>query len=197
MISEEEVKKKIEELQKNHKETKKPCLFLDRDGVIIEDSGYPHRVEQMKPIRGVMDIIHWARKNGFWVIVVTNQAGIAKGKFSMDQFTMCTNFLNEYFAKFNITFDAWYVCPYHPDGIVPQYKQESFLRKPWPGMVLKALEEFPIDLKKSLMIGDKESDRLKFLNLRTFLIRGAYALSSKEDVFDSHENLLKYLIQHG
>ena len=94
----------------------------------------------------------------YYVFVVTNQAGIAKGKYTEEQFLELTKWMENEFLNYKIKIAKTYYCPYHEKAAIKQYKQDSFDRKPNPGMLLKAIKEFNIDPRKSIMIGDKESD---------------------------------------
>ena len=89
---------------------------------------------------------------------MTNQAGIAKGKYTEEQFLELTKWMENQFLKQGIKITKTFYCPYHKDAIIEKYRQDSYDRKPNPGMILKAIEEFNIDPRQSIMIGDKESD---------------------------------------
>ncbi|MBS1720992.1 MAG: HAD family hydrolase [Armatimonadetes bacterium] len=137
---------------------KKPCAFLDRDGVINVDHDYVHLPEQLEFIPTAPEAIRWLNENGYLVVVVTNQSGIARGKFTQEQFYRFTEYLDERLAEHGAHIDATYHCPYHPDGIVPEFTMESQLRKPAPGMLLKAMAEHPIEVRGSFLIGDNVRD---------------------------------------
>ncbi|MES2677064.1 MAG: D-glycero-beta-D-manno-heptose 1,7-bisphosphate 7-phosphatase [Pseudomonadota bacterium] len=139
---------------------KHKALFLDRDGVINIDHGYVGKKEDFHFIDGIFELCQKAQNAGYLIIIVTNQAGIAKGYYSEEQFLELTKWIEGEFLKHNIKITKTYYCPYHIEGVVEKYKQDSFDRKPNPGMLLKAIKEFNIDPVKSVMIGDKESDIL-------------------------------------
>ena len=105
----------------------------------------------------------------------------------------CTKDFIEYFKEHKITFDLINHCPYHPEGKVPSYKKPSLLRKPNPGMILATMNNLAIDLHESIMIGDKDSDEIKWMNLKTFFIKGKYALSKDDNVFPNHHELFEHL----
>ncbi|MBF0297360.1 MAG: HAD-IIIA family hydrolase [Oligoflexia bacterium] len=178
---------------------KRPGLFLDRDGVIIKDVGYIKDVQQIEIYPEIIPIIKWARNHDFFVFVVTNQAGVARGYFSEEDVVKINNAIEEILDhRWGITIDKWYYCPFHPTKGIGYYKQESNLRKPRPGMLLEAAKEFTIDLEKSIMIGDKKSDIiLELPGLRTFLIKQNYSLDGvdKNIVYENHQQLLHHLLK--
>ncbi|MDI2091446.1 D-glycero-alpha-D-manno-heptose-1,7-bisphosphate 7-phosphatase [Commensalibacter oyaizuii] len=134
------------------------CLFLDRDGVINVDTRYPYRKDELQLIDGVGKAIAKMNSLGYLVIVVTNQSGIARGFFSEQDMHQFHHHINILLRKENAFINAFYFCPYHPDGIVPIYKQEHINRKPNPGMIEQAIKDYSIDRRKSFLIGDKMTD---------------------------------------
>ena len=136
----------------------KPALFLDRDGTLIEDVGYPHRDEDLRILDGVFVALRRARKMGFLLVIVTNQSGVARGYFSEEVVERFHVKMRQVFAEEDISFDGIYSCPYHPTEGVGPYRIDSPLRKPQPGMLLQAAKDLQIDLPASFMIGDKLSD---------------------------------------
>lgn len=134
------------------------ALFLDRDGVINVDRGYVHRICDFEFIEGVFDLCDWFQKLGFLIIVATNQAGIGRGYYSEAEFLSLTAWMNMQFASRNITIAHTYYCPSHPEHGIGHYRTESFNRKPNPGMILTARDDYELDLAGSVLIGDKESD---------------------------------------
>ncbi|MDC7676497.1 HAD-IIIA family hydrolase [Asticcacaulis machinosus] len=137
----------------------RPCLFLDRDGVINEDKGYTHRPEDLKFINGAPEAIKFANDNGFFVIVVTNQSGVARGLYSLCEVDKFHQEINRRLAATGAYIDDFYNCPYHEDGIVPEYAVANHPdRKPNPGMILRAKRDWNIIDAQSFMVGDKPSD---------------------------------------
>lgn len=134
------------------------ALFLDRDGVINIDHGYVHQKENFNFIDGIFDLVKMANKHHFKVIVVTNQAGIARGLYSEDNFNVLTEWMISEFNKNNAYIDKVYFSPYHPTEGRGNYKQDHISRKPKPGMLLNSKEDFDIDFSRSMLIGDKYSD---------------------------------------
>jgi D-glycero-D-manno-heptose 1,7-bisphosphate phosphatase len=136
----------------------RPALFLDRDGVINVDHGYVHTQENFQFIEGVFDLVAAANRTGYLVVVVTNQAGIGRGYYSEEQFHALTHWMRARFAEHGGQIDGVYYCPCHPEHGIGEYRRESEFRKPAPGMLLQAQSELGIDLKRSILIGDKLSD---------------------------------------
>lgn len=143
---------------KNEKKTTRRALFLDRDGVINIDHGYVYRKEEFDFIPGIFKICQLAISKGFDIIVVTNQAGIGRGYYTLDDFNALTHWMIQSFLQQNIPVTAVYYCPDHPEAGIGPYRRESFYRKPNPGMLFRARNELGIDLPHSILIGDKESD---------------------------------------
>jgi D-glycero-D-manno-heptose 1,7-bisphosphate phosphatase len=134
------------------------ALFLDRDGVINLDHGYVCRVEQFEWLEGVFDTVRAAAAGGLLTIVVTNQAGIARGYYTEAAFRQLTDWMLATFAASGAPVTAVYHCPYHPDGIGPYRVADHPDRKPNPGMLLRAAREHDLDLGSSLLAGDQETD---------------------------------------
>lgn len=137
----------------------RPALFLDRDGVINVDTGYPHDPAALRLTPNAAAGIRLANDAGAWVLVVTNQSGVARGLFplaAVDAFHAAIQARID--AACGARIDAFYVCPFHRDGIVPEFTREHEDRKPAPGLLLRAMRDRPVDRARSLMIGDKPSD---------------------------------------
>ena len=136
----------------------KPALLLDRDGVINADLGHVHRIADFRFIDGIFDVCRAARDLGFLIIVVTNQAGIGRGLYTEREYRRLTAWMLRQFRQRAIAIARVYHCPFHPRYGKGRYRRESALRKPAPGMILKACKEFDLDLAASVLIGDKQSD---------------------------------------
>lgn len=138
---------------------KAPALFLDRDGVINIDTHYPSKPEDITFIEGASDAIRLAQSQGYKVVVVSNQSGIARGYASEAQVLALHQWMAARLQEKGAHVDAWYHCPFHDEAKNPAYRHEDhFDRKPNPGMVLRAALDLNIDLNRSLLIGDNESD---------------------------------------
>ncbi len=138
---------------------KKPCLFLDRDGVINIDKGYTYKSDDLVFIDGIENGIKAANEAGYYVIVVTNQAGVARGLYTLKDTDIFHAKIQEKLALNGAHIDAFYSCPFHKDGNIPEYTIDNHPdRKPNPGMLLKAFSDWPIDKENSFLIGDKDHD---------------------------------------
>lgn len=134
------------------------ALFLDRDGIINQEKNYVHRIGDFEFMDGIFDLLSYAQSQNYLLIIVTNQAGIARGYYSEDDFHRLNSWMLKQFREKGIHITQVYYCPYHPTHGIGEYKKESEFRKPGPGMILQALKEHGIDPSESLLIGDKESD---------------------------------------
>lgn len=129
------------------------ALFLDRDGVINKEKDYLYKIEDFEFIDGVFKTCRYFQNKGYLIIIITNQAGIARGKYTEKDYQVLTNWMLKEFGKEGIKISKVYHCPHHPD-----FTGECECRKPKPGMILKAQKEFNIDLENSILVGDKNSD---------------------------------------
>ncbi|TDU71418.1 D-glycero-D-manno-heptose 1,7-bisphosphate phosphatase [Prosthecobacter fusiformis] len=137
---------------------RKPIAFLDRDGVLNEDIGHLYKIEDFRWTEGARQAVKYLNEKGYYVILITNQAGIAKGKYTEEDFQILTRWMREELAKDGAHLDAVYHCPFHPDAVVPVYRQVSQDRKPAPGMLLRAMSETPHDPSRSFFIGNQPTD---------------------------------------
>lgn len=131
------------------------ALFLDRDGVINKDIGYAFKPEQIEFMPGIFELCQHAVDLNYRIIIVTNQSGIARGYYSEADFQALNQWMRACFAEHGITITAIYHCPHHPD-----FSGDCPCRKPKPGMILQAIEQFALDADRSVMIGDNLSDML-------------------------------------
>lgn len=134
------------------------ALFLDRDGVINRDDGYVYRKKDFHFIDGIFELTAAAVVRGFLPIIVTNQSGIGRGYYSERQFLQLMRWVRRRFHRHRAPIAGVYFCPFHPEHGIGRYRQESFLRKPRPGMLLRAAADFHIDLQRSLLVGDSPGD---------------------------------------
>lgn len=139
-------------------ESRNRALFLDRDGVINHDAGYTSSEESFRFIDGIFELCRAAIRSGYLLVVVTNQAGIGRGYYSEQDFLALTEWMCNRFKVEAAPISDVFYCPFHPEHGVGDYKQDSFDRKPNPGMLLRAAEKHRLDMGRSIMIGDKESD---------------------------------------
>ena len=156
----------------SHSRTNKPrqpAAFLDRDGVLNVDHGYAHRPEQLEWIKGAPEAVRLLNEAGYYVFVVTNQSGIARGYFEEEAVKSFHAHMQDSLAEHGAHIDAFYFCPHHPDGTVKSLAVRCRCRKPGTGMLEQAAREWPIDIRASFMVGDKEEDMTA---AATFNVRG-------------------------
>jgi len=139
---------------------KKPTVFFDRDGVLNIDKGYVHKPDDFEWIEGAREAVKWANDNGYLAIVITNQAGIARGYYTEEHFLNFTQWINDELRKSGAHLDATYYCPHHPREGKGKYLFQCKCRKPGSGMLIQAIDDWGVDTGKSIMVGDKEKDVL-------------------------------------
>lgn len=154
------------------------AVFLDRDGTINEDPGYLKNPEEVKLLPGTGEALHELKNNlSFKLIVISNQSGIARGLLTKDDVDAVNARINEILLAYNVSIDAFYFCPAHPDY---NSIEECSCRKPSPELVLKAAKDFHLELSKSYFIGDSISDIECGMNagLKTILVKTGYGMDS-------------------
>lgn len=134
------------------------ALLLDKDGVINVDHGYVCTPERTDFIEGIFDLCRSATTRGWLVVVVTNQAGIARGHYTERQFLDYMDWVRSEFRKHGAQIDAVYYCPHHPVHGLGKYHVDCDCRKPKPGMILAAQRDLGLDLAGSVFVGDNVSD---------------------------------------
>lgn len=143
----------------NHKKNPRPCVFLDRDGTINKEAGYLNHPSRLELIPGVGRAIRRLNEAGVLVIVVSNQAGVARGYFTEDVLHATLGHMRALLAKQNARLDAIYYAPFHPSSADPRWREDpEELRKPGLGMLRKAQSEWAIDMEHSYMVGDRMND---------------------------------------
>lgn len=149
-------------VQAKNLQNKQKTVFLDRDGTINKYVGFLRNINDFELLPGVAEAIRKMNASGYLAIVVTNQPVIARGEVSFEELTEIHNKMETLLGAEGAYIDAIYYCPHHPhkgyEGEVPELKIECDCRKPKPGMLLKAAEDFNIDLSRSWMLGDGEND---------------------------------------
>jgi D-glycero-D-manno-heptose 1,7-bisphosphate phosphatase len=148
---------------------KNRALFLDRDGVINKEKNYVFKIEDFEFIDGIFGFCEYFQRKGYLIFVITNQAGIARGFYSNEDFSILTDWMVSQFRKENIDISKVYYCPHHPEITGP-----CGCRKPNPGMILQAAAEYDLDLEKSILVGDYENDLIAGKNagiLNNYLFR--------------------------
>lgn len=134
------------------------ALLLDRDGVVNVDHGYVHSPQTTDWMPGIFEICRNARRAGFLLVVVTNQAGIARGYYNTESFLSYTRWVHEQFTLQGCPLIATYYCPHLPNAYLAELRIDCDCRKPKPGMILSASRDLQLDLSASFLIGDKFTD---------------------------------------
>jgi D-glycero-D-manno-heptose 1,7-bisphosphate phosphatase len=135
-----------------------PAVFLDRDGTVIEERGYLGRLDLIELLPGSAEAIRRLKAAGYAVVIVTNQAGIARGLFDEAFVQSAHARLDAMLRESGVAVDGYYYCPHHPDGVVDRYRLVCGCRKPAPGMVRQAAAALDLDLARSFVVGDKWLD---------------------------------------
>lgn len=173
------------------------AAFLDRDGVINKEKRHLWKIEDFEFIDGAPQAMARLREQGYLIVVITNQAGVAKGFYTEDDVAALHNYIKEQLRD-TAMIDAIYYCPYHPRGQVERYRADSRDRKPNPGMIERAIADFAakgivIDLQRSMIVGDTEKDIETGINAgigRRILVRSGHAIpdesaSNADEIVDS------------
>lgn len=143
---------------------RRPAAFLDRDGVLNRDVGHVGTSERWEWTEGAVDAVRRLNRAGYYVFVVTNQAGIAKGKYGLDEYWGLRDIIREELFAQHAQIDDECFCPYHPDATVDQWRAASAWRKPEPGMINHLSTVWPVDKDASFLIGDQQSDLVAAAN---------------------------------
>lgn len=137
----------------------RPAVFFDRDGVLNQDVGYAHRVEDLRWTPGALEAVRRVNAAGWWVFVVTNQSGVARGFYDLDAVAAFHAAMQDQLNEAGARIDAFYACPFHPEAVEARWRHPDHAdRKPNPGMLLRAMTEHAVDRSRSVLIGDKASD---------------------------------------
>ncbi|MGT2501560.1 HAD-IIIA family hydrolase [Bradyrhizobium guangxiense] len=136
----------------------RPAVFFDRDGVLNHDSGYTFETHRLEWIEGAREAVKAVNDAGYFAFVITNQSGVARGYYEEHHVVTLHRWMADQLALIGAHIDAFEYCPDHPEGTVARYSRVSDRRKPAPGMITDLASRFPIDMTRSMVIGDKESD---------------------------------------
>ncbi len=180
------------------------AAFIDRDGVVNQESNYVYDIKDFIVLPGVPKALQAFRNAGYCLVLITNQAGIARGFYNESQLELLHNHMQSVLRAGLAQFDAIYFCPHHPDGVVSKYTKVCQCRKPLAGMLLKAAHDLNIDLSQSILVGDKVSD-IQAGNLAglksTVLVRSGHPISEEDclratfvadDLLDASLKLISY-----
>jgi D-glycero-D-manno-heptose 1,7-bisphosphate phosphatase len=162
----------------------RPAVFLDRDGTLIEERGYLSRLEEISLFEDAPDALRLLRDAGFALVLVTNQAGVARGFFDEAFVQEAHRHLARLLANEGIVLDGYYYCPHHPDGVVQAYTRTCRCRKPGPGMVEQAAADLDIAVDASFVVGDKwlDVELARNAGARGLLVRTGYGAGVEDEV---------------
>jgi len=162
--------------------TRRRAIFMDRDGTVCEEVGYVNHVDRIRLLPRSAEAIHLANQAGFQTVIVTNQAGVARGYFDEDLVHEVHDAVRRQLADAGARIDGIYYCPHHPEVGAPPYRRECDCRKPGPGMLLRAREEMGIDLASSYMVGDtvKDLGAGRAVGATTVLVLTGYGRGERE-----------------
>ena len=154
------------------------ALFLDRDGVVNVEKNYLHKPEDFELVDGIAEVCRAYQEQGYLIIIVTNQSGIARGYYSEEDFRHLSDWMVEYFKTLGIDITRIYHCPHHEE-----ISGTCDCRKPEPGMFLNAMNDYGIDMRSSVMIGDNERDitAARRAGVGTNILLSADAATSEAD----------------
>jgi D-glycero-D-manno-heptose 1,7-bisphosphate phosphatase len=136
----------------------RPAVFLDRDGTLIEEVGYLDRLDRLRFFPYSIEAVRLLNRAGFAVVVVTNQAGIARGIVPESFVHEAHRAITDHLAAGGARIDGFYYCPHHPEGTVPELRRACDCRKPGPGMLRRAASQLELDLPRSFAVGDRVHD---------------------------------------
>ncbi len=158
------------------------AVFLDRDGTINIEKDYLHKIEEFEFIPGAEESIGRLNRAGFKTIVVSNQSGVARGLFGVTSIHQIHDYLQRELRKKGAWIDAFFYCPHHPDGTIPEFSIVCDCRKPNVGMVQRALKKWDLDMEKSYVIGDHGSDMVlgKNIGATTIFVRTGHGHHEEE-----------------
>lgn len=140
------------------------CIFLDRDGVINKDTGYVWEWKNFEFFSGAIDALKYLSDAGYLLTIITNQSGIARGYYSLEDYNILTEKMLHSLQTAGIKVLGVYYCPHHPAGSVKKFSVRCNCRKPEPGMIFRAAIDHDLELKSSIFVGDKLTDmRAAFL----------------------------------
>lgn len=160
------------------------AAFFDRDGVLNVDKSYLYRIEDLEWIDGAKEALAYLTQQGYTIFVVTNQSGIARGYYSVDDMNKLHDFMAQQVAAAGGKIEKFYYCPHLPEGKIAEYAVECDCRKPKPGLILRAFEEYDIDKDNAFLIGDKPRDveSAEAAGIKGYLFSGGNLLNFVKEI---------------
>lgn len=160
------------------------AAFFDRDGVLNVDKSYLYRIEDLEWIDGAKEALAYLTQQGYTIFVMTNQSGIARGYYSVDDMNKLHDFMAQQVAAAGGKIEKFYYCPHLPEGKIAEYAVECDCRKPKPGLILRAFEEYDIDKDNAFLIGDKPRDveSAEAAGIKGYLFSGGNLLNFVKEI---------------
>ena len=160
------------------------AAFFDRDGVLNADKSYLYKIEDLEWIDGAKEALAYLTQQGYTIFVVTNQSGIARGYYTVDDMNKLHEFMAQQVAAAGGKIEKFYYCPHLPEGKIAEYAVECDCRKPKPGLILRAFEEYDIDKDAAFLIGDKPRDveSAEAAGIRGYLFSGGNLLNFVKEI---------------
>jgi D-glycero-D-manno-heptose 1,7-bisphosphate phosphatase len=152
----------------------RPAVFFDRDGVLNIDDGFTHRWDDLRWNEGAIAAIKAVNDAGWYAFVVTNQTGVAHGYYTEKDVDDFHRQMDRVLAEQGARIDEYVYCPFHPEAKLAAYRRHSLHRKPQPGMILDLVARWPIEIQKSFLVGDRQSDlqAANSASIRAYLYEG-------------------------
>jgi D-glycero-D-manno-heptose 1,7-bisphosphate phosphatase len=138
--------------------TLRPAAFIDRDGVLNEDRGYVHRIEDFVWLPGAIEALARLQQAGYALVIVTNQSGIARGLYTMADLDALNAHIEGELRRHGVALTGIYACPHHPQAVQAAYRLDCACRKPKPGLILQAAREHSLALEALCLFGDRPRD---------------------------------------
>lgn len=159
------------------------AVFIDRDGTINADKGYVSKIENFELIPGVLEALKLLTNHGIKMYIITNQAGIAKGLYTEEQYHVLTEYMVNFFKKEGIKIEKVLYCPHHPEGVVPEYTRNCNCRKPNTKLFEDVIKQNGYLKSELILIGDKNSDieAGNRLDIVTYLVQTGYGKEHQTD----------------
>ena len=160
------------------------AAFFDRDGVLNVDKSYLYKIEDLEWIDGTKEALVYLTQKGYTIFVVTNQSGIARGYYTVDDMNKLHEFMAQQVAAAGGKIEKFYYCPHLPEGKIAEYAVECDCRKPKPGLILRAFEEYDIDKDAAFLIGDKPRDveSAEAAGIKGYLFSGGNLLNFVKEI---------------
>ena len=160
------------------------AAFFDRDGVLNVDKSYLYKIEDLEWIDGAKEALAYLTQQGYTIFVVTNQSGIARGYYTVDDMNKLHEFMAQQVAAAGGKIEKFYYCPHLPEGKIAEYAVECDCRKPKPGLILRAFEEYGIDKDAAFLNGDKPRDveSAEAAGIKGYLFSGGNLLNFVKEI---------------